>query len=126
PPDGLILDISGCAHLWGGEKPYLKEIVTRLQTKGYHTRMAIAPTIGTAWAVARFGKAAPIVENGGEREALMQLPPAALRLEPDVLDRMHKLGMRTVGSFMAMPRTALRRRFGHHLQFRLRQAMGQE
>ncbi|WP_028297539.1 Y-family DNA polymerase [Olivibacter sitiensis] len=126
PPDGLILDISGCAHLWGGERIYLKEIVTRLRSKGYDVRMAIAPTIGTAWAVARYGKATPIVESGGEGGALVYLPPAALKLEPDVLERMHKLGMRTVGSFMEMPRSALRRRFGDQLLMRLRQALGKE
>src|SRR5690606_9547130 len=48
PPDGLILDIRGCTHLWGGERPYLKQIVTRLRGKGYDVRMAIADTIGTA------------------------------------------------------------------------------
>ena len=126
PPNGLILDISGCTHLWKGERAYLTDIVTRLRSKGYDTRMAIAPTIGTAWAVARFGKVTPIVESGGEREALTHLPPAALRLEPEVLERMHKLGMRTVGNFMGMPRSALRRRFGDRLLLRLRQALGQE
>src|ERR1700744_5624492 len=79
PPDGLILDISGCPHLWGGEREYLKDIHTRLQNKGYNTRIAIADTIGTAWAIARFGKRTPIVPSGAQVEALMSLPPAALR-----------------------------------------------
>jgi len=126
PPDGLLLDISGCTHLWKGERAYLTDIVTRLRNRGYDVRMAIAPTVGTAWAVARFGKKGPIVEGGGEREALMHLPPSALRLESTVQERMHKLGMRTVGSFMGMPRAALRRRFGDQLLLRLRQALGQE
>ena len=126
PPDGVILDITGCTHLWKGERAYLADIVTRLQNRGYDALMAIAPTIGTAWAVARFGKTGPIVESGGMQEALMHLPPAALRLEPHVLDRLHKLGMRTVGSFMDMRRSALRRRFGDRLLLRLRQALGQE
>src|SRR5690606_35337067 len=50
-PDGLTLDASGCAHLWGGEQPYLEEIVTRLHAYGYDVRAAMADTIGTAWAV---------------------------------------------------------------------------
>ncbi|SFC26897.1 protein ImuB [Parapedobacter composti] len=126
PPDGLLLDISGCAHLWGGERSYLKEIVTRLRGKGYDTRMAIAGTIGTAWAVARFGKASPIIANGTEVEALRPLPPAALRLDPDTADRLIRLGLRSVGSFMDMPPAVLRRRFGGGLPARLRQALGQE
>src|SRR5690606_6396649 len=41
-PDGLLFDISGCAHLWGGERAYLKDVVTRLRGYGYDVRMAIA------------------------------------------------------------------------------------
>ncbi len=126
PPDGLLLDTSGCTHLWGGERTYLNEIITRLRGKGYDARMSIAGTIGTAWAVARFGKTMPLIDNGAERDALRSLPSAALRLAPDTVMRLHKLGLRTIGSFMDMPRTALRRRFGTHLVFRLEQALGYE
>lgn len=126
PPDGLILDISGCAHLWNGEPAYHKEIATWLGSKGYQVRMAIADTIGTAWAVARYGKTAAIVENGGQLEALSSLPPAALRLLPEILQRLNKLGLRTIGSLMGMPASALRRRFGDELLLRLRQALGHE
>ncbi|WP_353127641.1 Y-family DNA polymerase [Parapedobacter pyrenivorans] len=126
PLGGLILDISGCTHLWGGERPYLKDIVNKLQKRGFHVRMAIAGAIGAAWAVARFGKQTPFVENGREADALRSLPPAALRLEPEVISRLHKLGLRTVGSFMGMPSSALRRRFGEGLPVRLRWALGRE
>lgn len=126
PPDGLILDINGCAHLWGGEEIYLKDMVTKLRKRGFHARMAIAGAIGAAWAVARFGKTNPIVESGREADALLSLPPAALRLEPDMVDRLHKLGLRTIRSFMHMPPSVLRRRFGDQLLVRLQQALGQE
>ena len=126
PPDGLILDISGCAHLWGGERRYLKDIVSRLQSRGFHTRMAVAGTIGAAWAMARFGRETPIVRSGGEAAALLSLPPAALRLGPDVTAKLHKLGLRTIGSFMHMPTAVLRRRFGEGLPLHLRQALGRE
>ncbi|HWK58267.1 MAG TPA: DNA polymerase Y family protein [Parapedobacter sp.] len=126
PPDGLILDISGCAHLWGGERRYLKDIVGRLRSRGFHVRMAIAGTIGAAWAVARFGRETPIVRSGEEANTLMALPPAALRLEPEVTAKLHKLGLRTIDSFMHMPPSVLRRRFGEDLPRRLRQALGRE
>ena len=125
-PDGLILDISGCAHLWGGEKDYLKDIVTRLRSKGYDVRAAMADTIGTAWAVSRFGKVKPIIESNGQAEALLPLPPAALRLDPQVLMRMQKLGLRSISSFISMPRSVLRRRFGEGILQRLDQALGNE
>jgi protein ImuB len=125
-PDGLILDISGCAHLWGGERAYLKDIVTRLRDRGYDTRAAIADTIGAAWAVARFGKITPIIEPGVQASALLSLPPRALRLEPLISERLQKLGFYRVESFIGIPRSALRRRFGEGLLQRLDQALGQE
>lgn len=126
PPDGLILDISGCAHLWGGEAPYLKESLTKLRKRGFHAHMAIAGTMGVAWALARFGKETAIVPHGGESDALLPLPPAALRLEPGIVERLHKLGLRTIGSFMHMPPSVLRRRFGEGLPLRLRRVLGRE
>jgi protein ImuB len=125
-PDGLILDVSGCAHLWGGERPYLKEIVTRLRAAGYHARAAMADTIGAAWAIARFGEVTPIIGSGEQSAALMSLPPAALRLEPAVQERLQKLGLSRIGSFATMPRAVLRRRFGQDLLLRLDQALGFE
>jgi len=126
PPDGLVLDVSGCAHLWGGESAYLKEIVSKLKSKGYTVRAAMADTVGTAWAIARFGKVSSIIEPGGQAEAILPLPPAALRLEQPTLERLQKLGLYTIKGFMSMPRPALRRRFGQHILLRLDQALGTE
>lgn len=124
PPDGLILDVSGCTYLWGGERPYLKEIVTKLRSSGYDVRAAIADTIGTAWAVSRYGQVSPIIEPGAQMDALLSLTPAALRLEKATLERMHKLGLYHINSFISMPRQTLRRRFGQLLLDRLDQALG--
>ena len=124
-PDGLLLDISGCAHLWNGEEKYLKHIATQLQKHGYNTRIGIADTIGAAWAAARFSTN-PIVEPNMQSSAISLLPPHALRLEADTLERLHKLGFRTVGSFVNIKRSALRRRFGEKLLQRVDQALGWE
>jgi len=123
-PDGLVLDISGCAHLWGGEGEYLKDIITRLRGGGYYARGAIADTIAIAWAVARYGHISPIIEAGNGMEAIMELPTAALRLDAVILERMDKLGLTKVRSFLHMPRTSLRRRFGPSLLLRIDQALG--
>ncbi len=122
--DCLVLDISGCTHLWGGEKAYLKDLARRLKDKGYTVRGAIADTIGAAWANARYGKVAPIIECDKHTEALMPLPPAALRLEPDTLERLHKLGFRQISMLLDIPRSNLRRRFGEGFLRRLAQALG--
>lgn len=126
PPDGLILDVSGCAHLWGGENFYLLAIIMRLKGFGYDVRASMADTIGAAWAIAHFGKDESIIESGQQKLALLPLPAAALRLQPDILERLQKLGLRQVKDFIDMPRAALRRRFGHHLIQKLDQASGNE
>ena len=126
PPDGLLLDVSGCTHLKGGEQAYLKEIVTRLQTIGYDVRPAIADTIGAAWGVARCAAAGLIVPEGAHRNALMPLPPSALRLPTDLLLKLRNLGLHQISSFIYMPDSVLRRRFGKNMVLRLNQALGQE
>ncbi|HWB94193.1 MAG TPA: DNA polymerase Y family protein, partial [Puia sp.] len=90
-PGGLLLDSTGCAHLWGGEEPYLQTIQNRLQTAGYDIRIAMADTIGAAWGQARYGDQ-PLLTCQTQSEALLSLPPAALRLEPAILDKLQKLG----------------------------------
>ena len=123
-PNGLVLDVSGCAHLWGSEESYLKNIITKLKNAGYHVRVAMADTIGAAWAVCRYGRLKAIIQSGEQVNAIMPLPPAGLRLEADVVERLHKLGLIHIGSFMNMQRSALRRRFGQQLLLRLDQAIG--
>jgi protein ImuB len=123
-PDGLLLDVSGCVHLWGSETAYLASITKRLNNFGYNTRCAMADTVGTAWANARYGSNNLIIKSGQQASALLSLPPAALRLEVTTIERLEKLGLRQIQHFISMPRTALRRRFGKELLLRLDQAMG--
>lgn len=125
-PEGLMLDVTGCAHLWGGEKVYLSAMIDRLINFGYQSRAAIASTPATAWAMARFGKNSLIVRNGSEIDALLSLPPAALRLDSILLERLQKLGLYQIGDFISMPRQSLRRRFGTEFIIRLDQAIGKE
>jgi protein ImuB len=125
-PDGLLLDATGCAHLWGGDQSYLAEIVKKLNARGYDVRVAIADTIGVAWAIARFGKAPLIINRGMHIEALLSLPPEALRLEEDTVQRLHKLGLHRIGQIIGMPRFSLRRRFGQPFITQLDLALGRE
>lgn len=125
-PDGLLMDISGCAHLWGGEKKYLEEINKRFKYFGYDVRIAIADTIGTAWAVARFGQNNFIIESGEQTTALLLLPPSALRIEGAITERLEKLGLRQIRNFISISRPSLRRRFGKELLQQLDKALGHE
>ena len=124
-PYGIVLDVTGCTHLWGGDEAYLKDIIKRLKARGYKIHAAIADTIGVAWAVARFGKQS-IINNGENLQALLCLPPAALRLDAEAIERLNKLGLRQIKDIIGMPKSALQRRFGNQIISRLNQALGIE
>lgn len=123
-PDGLLLDATGCTHLWQGETAYLKDIRDRLREFGYHIRVAMAGTPGAAWALARFGEEQVIIPPGEDRKAILPLPPAALRISPEIVEKLLKLGLSTVSKFVDMPRSSLRRRFGPELSDRIDQVLG--
>lgn len=126
PPDGLLFDSTGCPHLWGGDQSYLKAIEKKLNERGYDIRASIADTPGVAWAVARFGADAFVIKSGCNYEALLSLPPESLRLEPESVDRLHKLGLHQIKKFIHIPRASLRRRFGPQFLLRLDRALGRE
>jgi protein ImuB len=134
PPDGLLLDITGCAHLFGGEAALCRDMSERLAERGYQSRAAIAGTVGCAWAVARCGKpilpsgreTGEIVASGEERETLSPLPPAALRLDTGVLDTLAQLGLKRIADVLDRPRAPLAARFGEGFVRRLDQALGRE
>jgi protein ImuB len=125
PPDGLVLDITGCAHLFGGEVALARDMVRRLDAGGLAVRIAIADTVGCAWALAHHGGAS-IVPLGGMREALLSLPPAALRLEAGVAEALAQAGLKRIADLIDLPRAALAARFGVALMRRLDQALGRE
>lgn len=122
--DGLFMDVSGCTHLWGGEREYLKDIKFKFEGKGYTIRLAMADTIGAAWANSRFGTKTPLIPRDKHIEALLSLPPEALRLEESTRAKLQKLGFYQIKSFIGMPRSVLRRRFGEEFLTRLGQALG--
>lgn len=171
PPAGLLVDLSGTAHLFGGEAGVLARVAEDCEALGLTVRAAIADTPGAAWALARYARsevvpvrsgdaidqearatrsraakrrgwergggaprpvpasgaeAAVIAPPGRPHEALSDLPLAALRLAPDVVDRLMRLGLRRVGEIAGLPRAALARRFGADTLKRLDQALGLE
>ena len=109
---GLLLDIAGCAHLFGGEAALVEEIAARLAGLGVEARLGLADTPGAAWALARFGPAdARIAAPSATRAAIAALPVEALRLAADDARLLRRLGLVTVGAVDGLPRASLARRF---------------
>lgn len=125
---GLWLDISGCAHLFGGETSLLSDLLGRLGQGGYNARGAAADTPGAAWAMVRHGLApahrSAIVPPGKSRAALAPLPMAALRLEPPLVEGLGRLGLRRIGDLYDLAWAPLTRRFGPEPAYRMDQALG--
>ncbi|MFN4017334.1 MAG: Y-family DNA polymerase [Reyranella sp.] len=127
---GLLLDVTGCTHLFGegeaGERALLADLVTRLARHDLSCRAAMADTAGAAWALARFAErqADLLCPARGQRDALGSLPVEGLRLEAPVLETFLKLGLRRIGDLYPMPRAPLARRFGDQPLNRLDQALG--
>jgi protein ImuB len=123
--DGLFLDITGCAHLFGGEAQLLADLAARLTAFGLVARLAIADTAGASWAVACHGSAdGRIVPPGEEERVLRSLPLAALRLSEETLSLLRRLGFKRIGELIGEPRAPFAARFEPELLLRLDQALG--
>lgn len=126
PPDGLWLDITGCATLFDTERALIKDLHRRIAAFGLKVQIAVADTAGCAHAIARYVPAGrPVtIEPGDHRKALALLPIAALRLEFSVVEGLRKLGFVRVEQLIETPRGPLAKRFGRTLHRRLDQALG--
>lgn len=113
--DGLVLDVTGAAHLWGGEGAMLADMAARAARAGLELRLGLGATRGAAWARAHFGAV---------DQPLDSLPVAALRLDGDTCTALERMGLRRIGDLAAAPRAPLARRFGPGLLLRLDQALG--
>jgi protein ImuB len=120
---GLWLDITGCAHLFGGEAALIDDLLRRFAAFGFEARAALADTPGAAWAIAHYGNAG-VVPPGATRRELAKLPVAALRLGFAEVEALDRVGLRRIDDLYGLPRGALARRFGALIGRRLDQALG--
>lgn len=120
--EGLVLDVTGSVHLFGGEEALLAEMSGKLQRAGFEVRAGLGDTRGAAWALAHYG--AGVAPTGDMLRAIGALPVAALRLEARETVALQRLGLRRVSDLAAAARAPLTRRFGPGVLRRLDQALG--
>lgn len=120
---GLWLDITGCAHLFGGEAAMLADLTARLSRQDIPARLALAGTPGAAWALARTGQGG-IIPPDGEAAVLGPLPIIALRLQPRDVAALRQVGIRIIADLIRLPRADVTSRFGAMPILRLDQALG--
>lgn len=127
-PESLLLDITGCEPHFGGEEPLASQLRNELEASAYHSRIAIADTVGAAWAMAHFATSATrpisVIPCGQQASCLRALPIAGLRLQAQIQETLRKLDINTIQQVERLPRSTLPSRFGKELQQRLDQAWG--
>ncbi len=124
--DALLLDVTGCGPLFRGEPNLARRAHEGLQQNGFHTRVAIADTIGAAWAICVAADEPVFIAPPGESVAcLAGLPPTALRIDEKTADRLWQVGIRCIGDLLMIPWSQLPARFGPHVVLRLQQALGE-
>lgn len=112
PPDGLVVDITGAAHLFGGEHALLADVADAFSRRALSARAALAPTAGAAWALAHYGAGHAILSADDDPLThLADLPVDALRLDPDVLLVLRRLGLKRIAQLGEVGRDSLQRRF---------------
>ena len=131
-PDGvdtLFLDIGGCARLFGGEDILAASLRAALEGFGLTVQLALADTPGAAWALAHYSAEDPAVVPSGAgrselKEALAELPVAALRLSANVADALASFGLDRICTLSVMESVKVTERFGPEPVRRLEQALG--
>lgn len=126
-PDGLFLDITGCAHLFGGETPMAEFTLSELAALNVTARIGMADTKGAAWALARYtGREISLALPGATRDAIADLPLKALSISAKTETDLRRTGLSKIGDIQIRKTSDLARRFGLELTQKLSKALGHE
>jgi protein ImuB len=123
-PDGLFLDITGCAHLFGGEAALLRLLCDALTMQDFAVSAAIASTAICARTMTRHVHGR-IVGDGEEAEAVSPLPVSALGANETIVNGLRRAGLKTIGDVASRARHEITARFGAAFTALLAQALGQ-
>jgi protein ImuB len=123
-PHGLFLDITGCAHLFGGEAALMQIICEALTRQGFAVSAGIAGTSICARTMTRYSSG-QIIRDGEEADAVRPLPVFALGAEDAITRGLRRAGLKTIGDVAARARHEITARFGADFTALLEQALGQ-
>ena len=123
--DGLLLDVTGCAHLHDGEAGLQNAIAMFVASKGFTLRQALAGSFECAHVVARFGRKV-LIKPGQELEAVADLGVTALECESSITTALTRAGLKTIGDLEARPSQLLMARFGASLTTKLARVLARE
>lgn len=125
-PDSLLCDISGVEHLYGGESGLLETAQQHLANVGLVARMAIASSVGAAWAMAHYARPIQTIVSPSETlAAVSRLSIKSLRISPQTVATLERLGVQSVQQLLALPRSGLATRLGKPLVQRIEQLLGE-
>jgi len=126
-PECVFVDATGCALAFGGEEKFLDRAIDVAKRQRLSPRVALADTVGAAWAAAHFAPQPRVLVPAGQTaKALAPLPLGALRIADEAVAALQRLGVYTVGRLMELPRHLLPERFGPTFLGRLDQALGKK
>ena len=114
----LLMDMTGGTHLFGGDHQLARQVIEFLSERQFFPHVSIAPSIGAAWGISRYG------HQAGRSRRLQSLPIEALRIPTDVIDKLRAFDLTRVSQLMKLPRKELPSRFGDVLLERLDQLFG--
>src|SRR5229473_3120681 len=123
-PHGLFLDITGCAHLFGGEAVMMRLLCDVLTAQGFAVSAAIAGTAVCARTLTRHVHGR-IVTEGEEADAVRPLPVSALGADAAVVTGLRRAGLKIIGDVASRARHEITARFGAGFTILLEQALGQ-
>ncbi|MGA9794930.1 MAG: DNA polymerase Y family protein [Rhizomicrobium sp.] len=123
PPRALLLDVTGCTHLFGGERKLLDRILAALRKQDFAVRGALAGTAMCARACSRY-RDGLVVPQGEEDKAIAKLPIDALYLDAVTTHAFRRAGLKTIGQVADRGRAELTARFGAAMVFTLEHALG--
>ncbi len=125
-PDGLILDATGCSHLFGGEASMARYAFDKLSHMQIAAKIGIADTKRAARALSRHNpKTISTSMQGCVKEDLKSLPVEALGIAAKVSNDLRRVGLKTVGQLYTIKHSELARRFGLDLVQALSKTLGQ-